>query len=128
MVDETREAVALIEERDNLHVEKGAMAKASTLQQSAAAGIGTYCKDLAEWPRSWMGLAQDQRPEKKILTYFRPFLQHLIDLGLSRKTVRKHVDNLWVLGGEIIRDLYETPSLRKVPVETRVLWASRNTA
>ena len=26
-------------------------------------------------------------------------------------------DNLWILGGEIIRDLNGTPSLRKVPVE-----------
>ncbi len=37
--------------------------------------------------------------------------------SLSPKTIRKHVDNLWILGGEIIRDLNETPSLRKVPVE-----------
>src|SRR5580693_6622005 len=32
---------------------------------------------------------------------------------LSPKTVQKYVDNLWALGGEIIRDLNETPSLRK---------------
>ena len=36
---------------------------------------------------------------------------------LSPKTVQKHVDNLWVLGGEIIRDLNETPSLRKKNIE-----------
>jgi len=51
---------------------------------------------------------------------FRPFLEYLIQQNLSRKTVRKHVDNLWILGGEIIRDLNETPSLRKVPVEELV--------
>jgi hypothetical protein len=27
------------------------------------------------------------------------------------------VNNLWILGGEIIRDLNEDPSLRKVPIE-----------
>jgi hypothetical protein len=27
------------------------------------------------------------------------------------------VDNLWLLGGEIIRDLNQTPSLRKVDVQ-----------
>ena len=48
---------------------------------------------------------------------FRPFLCYLIQQNLSRKTIRKHVDNLWMLGGEIIRDLNQTPSLRKVPVE-----------
>jgi hypothetical protein len=37
--------------------------------------------------------------------------------GLSGKTIRRHVDNLWLLGGEIIRDLNQTPSLRKVGVE-----------
>lgn len=48
---------------------------------------------------------------------FRPFLEHLVASGLSRKTLRKHIDNLWVLGGEIIRDLNEDPTQRKVPVE-----------
>ena len=51
---------------------------------------------------------------------FRPFIEHLIQGNLSRKTIRKHVDNLWILGGEIIRDLNETPSLRKVPVQDLV--------
>ena len=116
LIDEAREAMALIEKRDNLH---GLMAKESTLQQSVA-GIESYCKDLAEWPRSWMGLPEDLIPGEKIVVYFRPFLEHLVGLGLSRKTIRKHLDNLWVLGGEMIRDLHETPALRKVPVETLV--------
>jgi hypothetical protein len=33
--------------------------------------------------------------------------------SLSPKTIRRHVDNLWILGGEIIRDLHYDPSLRK---------------
>lgn len=68
-----------------------------------------------------MGLPEDLVPGEKMVAYFRPFLEHLIDVGLSRKTIRKHVDNLWVLGGELIRDLHETPSRRKVPIETLVL-------
>jgi hypothetical protein len=32
---------------------------------------------------------------------------------LSPKTIRRHVNNLWLLGGEIIRDLHYDPSLRK---------------
>jgi hypothetical protein len=120
LVNESREAIALVKKRDNLHVEMGAMAKVSTQQQSAAARIDDYCKDLAEWPRSWMGLPKDLVPGEKMVAYFRPFLEHLIHLGLSKKTIRKHVDNLWVLGGEMIRDPHETPSLRKVPIETLV--------
>ena len=64
-----------------------------------------------------MGLEKDLPPGEKLVACFRPFLEHLVASSLSRKTIRKHVDNLWVLGGEIIRDLNETPSLRKVPVE-----------
>jgi hypothetical protein len=39
---------------------------------------------------------------------------------LSPKTIQKHVDNTWALGGEFIRDLHDDSSLRKKPVE-RVL-------
>jgi len=37
--------------------------------------------------------------------------------GLSPRTIRRHVDNLWSLGGEIIRDLHYDKSLRKLPPE-----------
>jgi hypothetical protein len=75
------------------------------------------CRDLDQWPRSWMGLEKDVPPGEKLVACFRPFLKHLASTSLSRKTIRKHVDNLWVLGGEIIRDLNEDPSLRRQNVE-----------
>ena len=43
-----------------------------------------------------------------MVAYFQPFLVHLSHQKLSRRTIRKHLNNLWVLGGEIIRDLHET--------------------
>jgi hypothetical protein len=61
-----------------------------------------------------MGLEKDLPPGEQLLACFRPFIEHLASLSLSPKTIRKHVDNLWRLGGEIIRDLNEDPSLRKV--------------
>ncbi len=64
-----------------------------------------------------MGWEKDLPAGEKLVACFRPFLEHLVASSLSRKTIRKHIDNLWLLGGEIIRDLNETPSLRKVPVE-----------
>ncbi len=64
-----------------------------------------------------MGLEKDVPPGEKLVACFRPFLEHLASTSLSRKTIRKHVDNLWVLGGEIIRDLHEDPSLRRKNVE-----------
>ena len=41
-------------------------------------------------------------------------------MKLQYTTIRKHVNKLWLLGGEMIRDVHETPALRKVPVETLV--------
>jgi len=73
--------------------------------------------DLENWLRSWMGWGKDLPPGERLVACFRPFLEHLAISNLSQKTIRKHVDNLWLLGGEIIRDLNETPSLRKVSVE-----------
>jgi hypothetical protein len=64
-----------------------------------------------------MGWEKDLPPGEKLVACFRPFIEHLASSGLSRKTIRKHIDNLWILGGEIIRDLNETPSLRKKRVE-----------
>src|SRR5712691_559432 len=79
--------------------------------------LSRYGADLESWPRSWMGWEKDLPPGEKLVACFRPFIEHLASSSLSRKTIRKHIDNLWILGGEIIRDLNETPSLRKKNVE-----------
>ena len=60
-----------------------------------------------------MGLEKDLPPGEELIICFRPFIGHLVSTGLSPKTIRRHVDNLWSLGGEIIRDLHYDPSLRK---------------
>lgn len=60
---------------------------------------------------------KDLPPGESLVARFRPFIEHLTSSGLSRKTMRRHVDNLWLLGGEIIRDLHEDPSLRKLSVQ-----------
>jgi hypothetical protein len=68
-----------------------------------------------------MGLEKDLRPGEQLLALFRPFLQDLVASDLSPKTIQKHVDNVWALGGEFIRDLHSDPSLRKKPVERLLL-------
>jgi hypothetical protein len=95
-------------------------AKTSTINRATLLphpDIFRYCGDLETWPRSWMGWEKDLPPGEALVACFRPFLEYLVNSSLSRKTIRKHVDNLWLLGGEIIRDLNETSSLRKLPVE-----------
>ena len=67
-----------------------------------------------------MGLEKDLLPGEQLVALFRPFLEDLATSDLSPKTIQKHVDNMWALGGEFIRDLHNDPSLRKKPVD-RVL-------
>jgi hypothetical protein len=76
-----------------------------------------YCRDLNSWPRSWMGLEKDLQAGDQLLLLFRPFLEYLAASDLSPKTIQKHVDNMWALGGEFIRDLHNDPTLRKKPVD-----------
>ena len=68
-----------------------------------------------------MGLEEDLAPGEQLLSLFRPFLEYLAASNLSPKTVQKHVDNMWALGGEFIRDLHSDSSLRKKPVEQILL-------
>ena len=67
-----------------------------------------------------MGEEKDLPPGRKLVGYFMPFLLHLAGSGLSKRTIQNHVDNMWLLGGEIIRDVNENPSLRKAAAETLV--------
>jgi hypothetical protein len=97
--------------------------RTSKINRTAAAprhNLEHYCQDLSGWPRSWMGLEKDLPPGEQLLTLFRPFLESLAASDLAPKTIQKHVDNIWVLGGEFIRDLHNDPPLRKRSVETVV--------
>jgi hypothetical protein len=64
-----------------------------------------------------MGMDKDLPPGENLVACFRPFLDALVASDLSPKTIQKHVDNLWALGGEIIRDLHADPSLRRKTIE-----------
>jgi len=64
-----------------------------------------------------MGWEKDLPPGEQLLMLFRPFLEHLAASDLSAGTIQKHVDNIWALGGEFIRELHNDPPLRKRPVD-----------
>lgn len=98
------------------------MAKAKTSRINRDATLSpcdasAYCKDLDRWARSWMGLEKDLPPGEALVACFRPFIEHLASSGLAPRTIRRHVGNLWLLGGEIIRDLNYNLSLRKKTAE-----------
>lgn len=56
---------------------------------------------------------RDLAPGRGMVDCFAPFLRHLLSAGLTGKTLRRHRDNLWLLGGELIRRLHEEPRLRR---------------
>jgi hypothetical protein len=91
--------------------------KTSRINRNAASAsshdASAYCRDLDNWPQSWMGLKEDLLPGEALVVCMRPFIEHLASSALSPKTIRRHVANLWSLGGEIIRDLHYDSSLRK---------------
>jgi len=64
-----------------------------------------------------MGVEKDLPPGEELVACLRPFIEHLASSGLAPKTIRRHVDNLWLLGGEIIRDLNYDPSLRRLTAD-----------
>ena len=78
------------------------------------------CRDLQDWPERWMGEEKDLPVGSRLVEFFMPFLLHLATSGLAKRTVQNHVDNMWVLGGEIIRDVNYHPSLRKVAADQLV--------
>jgi len=64
-----------------------------------------YFPDIDEWPDDWMGIEEDVEISRGLLALFIPYIQHLIDEGLARKTVKSHGYHLKMLGGEIIERL-----------------------
>jgi hypothetical protein len=75
--------------------------------------LGLACPDLHKWPRSWHIEPADIAVGEQIIQALTPFLLHLLDQGLARATVRRHRDNLWLLGGELIRRRYDDDALEQ---------------
>jgi hypothetical protein len=102
---------------------KGVAGKRDSLpaKQAAADPLQTYCPDLDQWPRSWAYEARDSPPGLRMVECFKPFLRELLTLPLSRTTLRRHRDNIWALGGEVISRLQMDSGLRSLPIEQVIL-------
>jgi len=74
------------------------------------------CPDLDNWPRSWRYEQADLAVGQQIIQILTPFLLHLLDQGLARATVRRHRDNIWLLGGKLIRLRYEDDEVARQDV------------
>src|SRR3974377_825371 len=90
-------------------------------QQATADPLQSYCPDLDQWPSSWAYEPRDISPGRRMVECFKPFLRELLALFISCKTLRRHRDNIWALGGEVIRQLQMDCSLRRRSIEQIVL-------
>jgi hypothetical protein len=59
--------------------------------------------EIDEWPKSWAGDDKDIPVGEAILKYIKEFLMYQ-QTQVSKKTLRDYGQNLWHLGGEIIRE------------------------
>jgi hypothetical protein len=79
-----------------------------------------YCPDLAQWPQKWAYDDPDIVIGERIVQYFTPFLLDLLEQKLASKTLRRHRDNMWLLGGEVIRQRYESAATAKKPIDVLI--------
>lgn len=96
---------------------RGTHTGASNLAPQDAQRLRQACPDLDNWPQSWRYDEVDLAVGQQIVEILTPFLLHLLNQGLARKTVSRHRDNLWVLGGELIRRRYEDDELARLDVK-----------
>ncbi len=84
---------------------------AAILTPLDAQRIRQACPDLDDWPRTWHVMPADIAIGQQIVAVLTPFLLHLLDQALAKTTARRHRDNLWSLGGELIRRRYDDDEL-----------------
>jgi hypothetical protein len=71
---------------------------------------------MKEWPESWAGERADVPVGRALVAIMHTFMTRLQQQELSSKTLRRHLDNLWLIGGEIIREINYHPASRKNPL------------
>lgn len=89
----------------------GSAEDANSIDLRHAQRLRQAVPDLDDWPRSWHVDPADIPVGQQIVEVLTPFLLHLLDQGLAKSTMRRHRDNLWTLGGELIRCRYDDDEL-----------------
>ena len=94
---------------------------AFSLDPQLAQRLRQAIPDLDDWPRSWHVEPADILVGQQIVQVLMPFLLHLLDQGLAKATLRRHRDNLWTLGSELIRCRYDEDELARKNVKDALL-------
>jgi hypothetical protein len=99
----------------------GSAEVANSLELRHAQRLRKVVPDFDDWPRSWHVDPADIPVGQQIVQVLTPFLLHLLDEGLAKATMRRHRDNLWTLGGELIRCRYDDDELARKNVKDALL-------
>ncbi len=73
-----------------------------------------HCDDFFEWPERWKMMPDDVTFGEEILKEMIPFIKFLILKNYTKKTLKKHLDNIWLLGGELIDRINMDDELREI--------------
>jgi len=83
--------------RHSVHGLHGLQTAAATVTLSKALRL------MNDWPDVWQIDDADLRYGQDLLEELKPFITHLVGVEkLSRSSVRRHLDHLFLLGGELI--------------------------
>jgi hypothetical protein len=80
-----------------------------------------YCKNINDWPGSWEIDEIDIKIGQAIVEQFKPFLISKIKKGRAKKTIRTNAGYLWALGGELISQLNEDETERRLSARELIL-------
>ena len=69
--------------------------------------------DMNDWPKRWAGDKSDLPIGGRIVQSMHSFLLAMMEDGLAPTTMNRHLDNLWLLGGEIIYRVHDDQKLKK---------------
>jgi hypothetical protein len=100
---------------------RGNVGGASILTRHDAQRLRQACPDLDRWPQSWRYEEADVAVGQQIVEVLTPFLLDMLDQRLARKTVNRHRDNLWTLGGEVVRRRYQNDGLARLDITDALL-------
>ena len=81
---------------------------------------------MEDWPTSWAGDEEDETVGRGLVALLGSFTTDLHEQGLSGGTIRRHLDNLWLIGGEIIREINYQPARRREAPRALLLDAIRD--
>jgi hypothetical protein len=83
--------------------------------------LSEYCKDIKEWSARWEIVEADLKIGQAITEQFKLFLIDRIQKGRAKRTIKIYANYLWALGGELIRQINEDDSQRRLSAKELIL-------